>query len=141
MTSGVRQGQRCLPADVLGVSTASSRKDRLQLKGRLPEPSDEDKISPTAVSPKAAWPRHDRQRYRTGVTPATTGLHQPASKSLPHERIRGKREGICLPDAGPREEKALYKVQLSGRNRGGPGDHAEDAAAGSRQPVSRPPNL
>jgi hypothetical protein len=48
-----------------------------------------------------------------GVTPATTELHQPASKSLPHERIRGKREGICLPDAGPKGEKALYKVQLS----------------------------
>jgi hypothetical protein len=35
MTSGVCQGQRCMPAGVPGVSTASRRKDRLQLKGRL----------------------------------------------------------------------------------------------------------
>jgi hypothetical protein len=76
-----------------------------------------------------------------GVTPAMTGLHQPASKSLPHERIRGKREGICPPDAGSKGEKALYKVQLPEGNRGGPEEHAKDAAAGSRQPRSRPPNL
>jgi hypothetical protein len=75
------------------------------------------------------------------VTPATTGLHQPASRSLPHERIRGKREGICLPDAGPKGEKVLYKVQLSEEDREGPEDHAEDAAARSWQPGSRPPNL
>jgi hypothetical protein len=66
--------------------------------------------------------------------PATTGLHQPASRSLPHERIRGKREGICLPDAGPKGENARYKVQLSEGDRGGPEDRAEDTAAGSRQP-------
>jgi hypothetical protein len=35
MTLGVCQGQRSLPAGVPGVSTTSSRKDRLQLKGRL----------------------------------------------------------------------------------------------------------
>jgi hypothetical protein len=35
MTSGVCQGQRSLPAGILGVCTASSRKYRLQLKGRL----------------------------------------------------------------------------------------------------------
>jgi hypothetical protein len=75
------------------------------------------------------------------VTPATTGLHQPASRSLPHERIRGKREGICLPDAGPKGEKALYKAQLSEGDRGGPEDHAEDTAARNQQPGSRPPNL
>jgi hypothetical protein len=63
-----------------------------------------------------------------GVTHATTKLHQPASKSLPHERIRGKREGICLQDAGPKGEKALYKVQSSEEDRGGPEDHAEGAA-------------
>jgi hypothetical protein len=106
-----------------------------------PEPGDKDKIPPTAVSPKPVWPRQDRQGQSTGVTPTTTGLHQPASQSLPHERIRRKREGICLPDAGPRGQKALYKVQLSGGNRGGLGDHAEDATAGSRQPGSRQPNL
>jgi hypothetical protein len=35
MTSGVCQGQRCLPAGVPRVSTASSSEDRLQLKGWL----------------------------------------------------------------------------------------------------------
>jgi hypothetical protein len=35
MTSGVCQGQRCLPAGVLGVSTMPSKEDRLWLKGRL----------------------------------------------------------------------------------------------------------
>jgi hypothetical protein len=76
-----------------------------------------------------------------GVTLATTGIHQPASRSLPHERIQGKREGICLPDASPKGEKTLYKVQLSEEDRGDPEDHAEDAAARSQQPGSRPPNL
>jgi hypothetical protein len=73
--------------------------------------------------------------------PTTIGLHQPASRSLPHERIRGKREGICLLDAGPKGEKALYKVQLSEGDRGGPEYHAKDTAAGSQQPGSHPPNL
>jgi hypothetical protein len=51
--------------------------------------------------------------------PTTIGLHQPASRSLPHERIRGKREGICLPDAGPKGEKALYKVHYQKRTEEG----------------------
>jgi hypothetical protein len=72
-----------------------------------------------------------------GMMQATSGLHQPASKSLPHERIRGKREGICLPDAGPKGEKALYKVQSSDKDRGGPKDHAEDAA--TEEPVAGQP--
>jgi hypothetical protein len=40
---------------------------------------------------------------------ATTILQQPASKSLPHERIQGKREGICLPDVGPRGKRHFIK--------------------------------
>jgi hypothetical protein len=35
MTSGVCQGQRCLPAGVPGISTALSREDWLWSKGRL----------------------------------------------------------------------------------------------------------
>jgi hypothetical protein len=62
------------------------------------------------------------------MTPATPGLHQPASRSLPHERIRGKREGICLPDAGPRGERRFIKLLLSGQGPGGPEDHAKEAA-------------
>jgi hypothetical protein len=123
MTSGVCQGQHYLPAGVPGISTALSQEDRLCPYGRLcQQPADDsteesqsrrrrqdDKIPPTAASPKVARPRQDRQRRRTGITPATPGLHQPASRSLPHERIRGKREGICLPDACPRGERCFIK--------------------------------
>jgi hypothetical protein len=35
MTSGVCQGQRCLPAGIPGISTALSQEDRLWPKGRL----------------------------------------------------------------------------------------------------------
>jgi hypothetical protein len=35
MTSGICQGQRCLPAGVPGISTALSQEDRLRPKGRL----------------------------------------------------------------------------------------------------------
>jgi hypothetical protein len=138
MTSGVCQGQRCLPALAKGPAAPAAG---WQLHRGEPKPDDEDKIPPTAVSPKVAWPRQDRQRQRMGVTPTTTRLHQLASRSLPHERIRGKRKGICLPDAGPKGEKALYKVQLSEGDRGGLEDHVKDASAGSRQPGSQPPNL
>jgi hypothetical protein len=62
------------------------------------------------------------------VTQATSRLHQPASKSLPHERIRGKREGICLPDAGPRGERRFIKCNRQMRAEEGPEDHAEEAA-------------
>jgi hypothetical protein len=48
------------------------------------------------------------------VTPATLGLHQPTGRSLLHERIRGRAEGICLGDASPRG-KALYKVVSVGQ--------------------------
>jgi hypothetical protein len=80
-----------------------------------PEPGEDDKIPPTAVSPKVPWPRQDRQRRRTSMMQATSRLHQPASRSLPHIRIRGKREGICLPDAGPRGERRFIKLLLSGQ--------------------------
>jgi hypothetical protein len=84
-----------------------------------PEPGDEDKIPPAAVSPKVVWTQQDRQRQRTGVTHATTGLHQLVSKSLPHERIRGKREGICLPDAGPRGKRRFIKCNRQKRTEEG----------------------
>jgi hypothetical protein len=80
-----------------------------------PELGEDDKIPPMAASPKVARPRQDRQRRRTGIMPATPGLHQPASRSLPHERIRGKREGICLPDAGPRGKRRFIKCHCQTR--------------------------
>jgi hypothetical protein len=89
-----------------------------RLRRGEPEPGEEDKIPPTAVSPKVAWPRQDRQRQSTGMTQATSRLHQPASRSLLHERIRGKREGLCLPDAGPRGERRFIKCHLHRRSQG-----------------------
>jgi hypothetical protein len=86
-------------------------------RGEL-ESGDEDKNPPTAVLPKVASPRQDRQRQRMGVMRATTRLDQPESRSLPHERIRGKREGICLPDAGPRGKRRFIKCDRQSRSRG-----------------------
>jgi hypothetical protein len=106
-----------------------------------PEPGNEDKIPLTAVSPKVSWPRQDRQRQRTGVTQATSRLHQPASKSLPHERIRGKREGICLPDTGPRGKRRFIKCHRQMRTEEGQKITPKTQPRRSRQPGSRPPNL
>jgi hypothetical protein len=106
-----------------------------------PGPGDEDKIPPTAVSPKVAWPRQHRQTKKTGMTQATSRLHQPASKSLPHERIRGKREGICLLDAGPRGKRHFIKCRRQTRIEEGQKITPKTPPRRSRQPDSRPPNL
>jgi hypothetical protein len=106
-----------------------------------PGPGDEDKIPPMAVSPKVACPRQDRQRQRTGMMQATSRLHQPSSKSLPHERIRGKREGICLPDAGPRGKRHFIKCRRETRTEKGQKITPKTPPRRSRQPNSRPPNL
>jgi hypothetical protein len=118
MTIRVGQGQSHLPADILGISTALGERGQLQMKGRLRQQpagdfaagsptGEDDETTPTAALPKAAWPRQDLQKWETGVTPATLNLHQSASKTLLHERIRGKAEGICLEDAGPRGKCTL----------------------------------
>jgi hypothetical protein len=75
-------------------------------RGEL-EPGEDDKTLPTVASPKVARPRQDRQRRRMGVTQATPRLDQSASRSPPHERIQGKREGICFLDAGPKGKATL----------------------------------
>jgi hypothetical protein len=106
-----------------------------------PKPGDEDKIPPIAVSAKVAWPRQDRQRRRTGVTQATSRLHQPVSKSLPHERIQGKREGICLPDAVPWGKRRFIKCHRQMRTEEGQKITPKTQPRRSRQPGSRPPNL
>jgi hypothetical protein len=48
-------------------------------RGR-PEPDDEDKNPPTAVSPKVGWPRQERQGPGTGVTSATIKSNQSTTK-------------------------------------------------------------
>jgi hypothetical protein len=59
---------------------------------------------------------------------ATIGLANQRSKTLPHDGIRGKRERICLPDAGPGERRFIKRLYQSrargsrqGRRRGGAG--------------------
>jgi hypothetical protein len=106
-----------------------------------PEPGDEDKIPRTAISPKVARPRQDRQRQRTGMMQATSRLHQPVSKSLPHERIQGKREGICLRDASPRGKRRFIKCHRQTRTEKGQKITPKTQPQRSRQPDSRPPNL
>jgi hypothetical protein len=61
-----------------------------------PEPGDEDKSPPTAVSLKVAWPRQDQQRQRTGVMNATTGLDQSAIKE-PSPRKDPRQKGGHMP--------------------------------------------
>jgi hypothetical protein len=58
-------------------------------------------------------------------------------RTLPHDRIQGKRESICLPDADPRE-KVLYKAELSEQ---GEGIMPRTWPRRSRQPAGTPPNL
>jgi hypothetical protein len=50
MTSGVCQGQRYLPAGVLGISTALGKEDRLRPKGRLRQ-------QPAGDSTEESWSR------------------------------------------------------------------------------------
>jgi hypothetical protein len=61
-----------------------------------PEPGDEDKSPPTAVSPKVGWPRQERQRQRTGVTNATTRPSQSAIKE-PSPRQDPRQKGGHMP--------------------------------------------
>jgi hypothetical protein len=98
MTSRVGQGQRCLPANVPGISMTLSQEDRLRPKGRLRQQPVGDSTEESqsrrrqqdpsnGCLPKVAWPRQDRQEQGTGVMPATLDLHHSAGRSLPHERI------------------------------------------------------
>jgi hypothetical protein len=105
-------------------------------RGEL-EPGEDDKTLPTAVSPKVAWPRQDRQRRRTGVTQATPGLSQSASKSPPTKESKAK--GRAYASKMPVQRgKPLYKVVTV---KGGQGITRKTQPRRSRQPGSRPPNL
>jgi hypothetical protein len=77
-----------------------------------PEPGDEDKSPPTAVSPKAGRLRQEQQRPRTGVTSATTGLSQSAIKD-PSPRWDPRQKGGNMPPKCRSRGKALYKAPLS----------------------------
>jgi hypothetical protein len=77
-----------------------------------PEPGDEDKSPPTAISPKVGWPRQERQRQRTGVTSATTGPSQSAIED-PSPRRDLRQKGGHMPPRCRSRGKALYKAPLS----------------------------
>jgi hypothetical protein len=82
------------------------------------ELGNEDKNPPTAVSPKVAWPRQDRQRQRTGVMHATTGLHQPASEE-PSPRKDPRQKGEHMPPrCRSKGERRFIKCDHQSRARG-----------------------
>jgi hypothetical protein len=101
------------------------------------EPGDEDKSPPTAVSPKVGWPRQERQRPRTGVTSATTGLSQSAIKD-PSPRRDPRQKGGDMPPRCRSRGKALYKAPLSEQ---GQKITPRMPPPRSRQPAEPLPNL
>jgi hypothetical protein len=102
-----------------------------------PEPGDEDKSPPTAISPKVGWARQERQRPRTGVTSATTGLSQSAIKD-PSPRRDPRQKGGDMPPGCRSRGKALYKAPLSEQ---GQRITPRTPSRRSRQPAEPLPNL
>jgi hypothetical protein len=102
-----------------------------------PEPGDEDKSLPTAVSPKVGWPRQERQRQRTGVASATTGPSQSAIKD-PSPRRDPRQKGGHMPPRCRSREKALYKAPSSEQGRR---ITPKTWPRRSRQPAELLPNL
>jgi hypothetical protein len=102
-----------------------------------PEPGDEDKSPPMAVSPKVGRPRQERQRPRTGVMSATTGLSQSAIKD-PSPRRDPRQKGGDMPLRCRFRGKALYKVPLSEQ---GQRITLRTPPRRSRQPAEMLPNL
>jgi hypothetical protein len=96
-----------------------------------PEPDDEDKNPPTAVSPKVAWPRQDRQRERMGVTHTTSGLHQLAIKEPSPQKDPRQKGGDMPPRCRSKGERRFIKCDRQSRARGSREDAAtEEPAAG-----------
>jgi hypothetical protein len=102
-----------------------------------PELGEEDKSLPTAVSPKVGWPRQERQRLRTGVMSATTGLSQSATED-PSPRRDPRQKGGDMPPRCRSGEKALYKVPLPEQ---GQRITPRTPPPRSRQPAESLPNL
>jgi hypothetical protein len=102
-----------------------------------PEPGDEDKSLPTAVSPKVGWPRQERQRSRMVVTSATIGLSQSAAED-PSPRWDLRQKGGDMPPRCWSGEKALYKVPLPEQ---GQRITPRTPPPRSRQPAKSLPNL
>jgi hypothetical protein len=82
-----------------------------------PEPGDEDKSPPTAISPKVGWPRQERQRPMTGVTSATTGLSQSAIKD-PSPRRDPRQKGGDMPSRCRSGGRRFIKRPCQSKGRG-----------------------
>jgi hypothetical protein len=83
-----------------------------------PEPGDEDKSPPTAVSLKVACPRQDQQRQRTGVTNATTGLDQSAIKEPSPRKDPRQKGGHMPPRCRSKGERRFIKCDRQSGARG-----------------------
>jgi hypothetical protein len=83
-----------------------------------PEPGNEYKNPPMADSPKVPWPRQDRQRQRTGVTHATTGLHQPAIKEPSPRKDPRQKGGHMPPRCRSKGERRFITCDRQSRARG-----------------------
>jgi hypothetical protein len=124
MTYGACYMPSYLPAGIPAVSRARRQEDRLHLEGWLCQQLAGDstvegrswamktRAHQRLFRRKWAGPdKSDRGQGRKCRTPRPSPTNQRPI-TLPHDRIQGKREGICLPDAGPRG-KVLYKAKLS----------------------------
>jgi hypothetical protein len=152
MTSGVCQGQRCLSADVPGISTALSQEDRLCPKGWLRQ-------QPAGDYTEESQSRRRRQDLSNGCF-AKTGLaltrsteardgHDtshvqtpPTSEQEPSPRKDPRQKGEHMPPrCRSKGGKALYKVATVRQGVRGQRITPRTRPWRSRQPGSRPPNL
>jgi hypothetical protein len=157
MTSRVGQGQHCLPADVLGISTALSQEDRLRPKGRLrqqlagnstaksqsrrrrQDPSNgcfaESSLAPIRSTEARgrrdashAWPPLiSGQEHSPQKDPRQKGEHMP-----PRCRSKGKRHFIQLPSSDKESEASGSRQD---RSRGGAGNRAADHLTCNKSPA------
>jgi hypothetical protein len=135
MTSKVGQGQRCLPADVPGISTALCQEDRLCPKGRLRQ-------QPAGNSTEESQSRRRRQDSSNGCfaessldptrsTEARDGRDasharaQPISGQEPSPRKDPRQKGGHMPPRC-RSKGERHFIEL-------PSSDKESEASGSRQ--------
>jgi hypothetical protein len=152
MTSGVCQGQRCLPADVPEISTALSQEDRLCPKGRLRQQPVGDstvesqsrrrrqdlsngRFAESGLAPTRSTGARDRHDASYVQTPPTSE-HEPSPRKDPRQK-----GGHMPPRCQSKGGKTLYKVATVRRGVRGQRITPRTQPRGSRQLGSWPPNL
>jgi hypothetical protein len=135
MTSGVCQGQRCLPAGVPGVSTALSQEDRLCPKGRLRQ-------QPAGDSTEESQSRRRRQDSSNGRF-AESGLAPTRSTEVKdgHDARHVQTPPTSEQEPSPRKDPRQKGEDLPPRCRSKGESHfikwlpsdKESEASGSRQ--------